>query len=217
MDSSDSYHHNLDLQKDLIGSVILIVDDSDIYASQIKTLLEQFDVNIETCQDSTAAVSKVLNQRPSLIFINSQMPKIDGIQLCKILKSHEDSKYIPTVLIMPAKDQDRALFAINSGADSFLINENLPSLLLPTVSMMMRLSKNYQEHTQLKKYKDMHKMMIDSDVELNSAKAILNSYIKLVEKSKVSKNKDKIIKLKQTSEKITNLLNKLAGIKSNNE
>lgn len=81
----------------------LVVDDEPLARERVRTLL-QGDSDIEVvgeCEDGLSAVSTILELSPDLIFLDVQMPEMDGFQVLREL----DSEHLPAVVFVTAYDQ----------------------------------------------------------------------------------------------------------------
>ncbi|MEN8144467.1 MAG: response regulator [Gemmatimonadota bacterium] len=83
----------------------LIVDDEPLARERVRTLLEG-DPDIEIvgeCEDGRSAVSTILDLAPDLVFLDVQMPEMDGFQVLRALDS--DRLRLPAVVFVTAYDQ----------------------------------------------------------------------------------------------------------------
>jgi two-component system LytT family response regulator len=81
----------------------LIVEDDPLARKRIETLLEQ-DPQIEiagACQDGEEAVDAIARLKPDLVFLDIQLPKMDGFEVLKVI----DPKSFPQVIFASAYDQ----------------------------------------------------------------------------------------------------------------
>jgi two-component system LytT family response regulator len=81
----------------------IIVDDEDLARSRIRTLLKaEADIEIvDECAHGRAAVEAILTQKPDLIFLDVQMPELDGFEVLKSL----DEEHKPAVIFVTAYDR----------------------------------------------------------------------------------------------------------------
>ncbi|MDI9347557.1 MAG: response regulator [Methylacidiphilales bacterium] len=102
-------------------SKVLVVDDSKTIRAIAGMYLKKFNVDTLFAEDGFDALSLIIKEKPSLIFVDIVMPKIDGYQLCTMIKSNQGCKEIP-VIILSSRDTvfDKAKGKI-SGCDGYLV------------------------------------------------------------------------------------------------
>ena len=93
---------------------ILIIDDDPDISGLTKVLLESHNYKVSTFGDGVSGLKEAKKNKPHLIILDIMMPNMDGINVCKSLKSDKKTKDIP-VIILTVKwldaDQKRALDA----------------------------------------------------------------------------------------------------------
>ena len=117
-------------QDKLTGSV-LVVEDSKSNQELIKLLLERFGVEVTIAEDGKEAVDKALNQQFDIIFMDIQMPNMDGYQATKLLrrKGLKTPIIALTAYAMP-EDCERC---ISAGCDDYLRKPIDNELLLTVI------------------------------------------------------------------------------------
>ncbi|EPI4820106.1 PP2C family protein-serine/threonine phosphatase [Vibrio alginolyticus] len=100
---------------------ILLVDDSKTVLLYISSALEKQGYEVLAVEDGRAAL-EVLTHRPDIQFVLSDlmMPGINGIELCRQLKSKVSERYIFFVLLSSRNDQSSIVKGIDAGADDFV-------------------------------------------------------------------------------------------------
>ena len=78
---------------------ILVVDDSPTIRKIVSMSLEGVGYKVVTAADGMEAMQLLPKCNPSLILTDISMPKIDGYQLCKLIKAHENTKTIPVIML----------------------------------------------------------------------------------------------------------------------
>ncbi|MEM7030403.1 MAG: response regulator [Chloroflexota bacterium] len=84
------------------GSV-LIVDDSPTVRKLVTLTLERHDFRVYPANDGFEALSVLGKETPDLILLDITMPKMDGYQVCKIIRENQSTKNIP-ILMLSSKD-----------------------------------------------------------------------------------------------------------------
>jgi DNA-binding response OmpR family regulator len=122
-----------------LGNLVLIADDDvDIVRFVALNLrLEGFEVVV--ANDGQDALDKALDVRPSLIVLDTMMPRMDGYEVCARLRDQWPGVQIP-VIMLTAKSlaADRAM-AFTSGADDWVTKPFDPADLVSKVKHYLRL------------------------------------------------------------------------------
>ncbi|MCK5717314.1 MAG: response regulator [Thiomargarita sp.] len=78
---------------------ILLVDDSPTQLVILAKILSQQGYHIHSAKNGRVALQDILSTVPDLIFLDIQMPDMDGYEMCQILKSNEKTRKIPIIFI----------------------------------------------------------------------------------------------------------------------
>lgn len=99
---------------------VLIVDDSGTIRKTAEAILSKEGYTVATAEDGFQAFSKIIAFKPSIIFLDIMMPRLDGYQVCSVIKSNPDFKDTP-VLMLSSKDSvfDKARGKI-AGSEYFM-------------------------------------------------------------------------------------------------
>lgn len=80
-------------------SVIAVIDDCSLFMSKVGKFLEELDHTILGIDEPMAGMGKLLDEKPKLILLDTQMPTIDGYSVCKFLRSTYCFKDVPIILL----------------------------------------------------------------------------------------------------------------------
>lgn len=82
---------------------VMVVDDSKTIRRTAETLLKKAGCEVITANDGFEALAKIADLKPSIIFIDIMMPRLDGYQTCALIKNNAMFKDIP-VIMLSSKD-----------------------------------------------------------------------------------------------------------------
>lgn len=102
------------------GPKVLVVDDSWTDLTLIATPLRESGFDVITAVDGDEAVEKVLQERPQCVVMDVILPKQNGFQLCRRLKSMEQSRDIPIILISSKNTPLDKRWGMQQGAEMYL-------------------------------------------------------------------------------------------------
>ncbi len=99
---------------------ILIADDHEISIKIFSDYLVTKGYRVSIAQNGKEAVERTKQDRPDLVLMDIQLPKMNGLEAIRCIRKDEDTRHIPiialTALVMPG-DRERCLEA---GADAYL-------------------------------------------------------------------------------------------------
>lgn len=104
----------------LAGISVLLIDDSNTIRRSGEIFLSQAGAKVVLAEDGFDGLSKVVDHKPDIIFVDVMMPRLDGYQTCALIKNHRDFKDVPVVMLT-SKDTlfDRARGKL-VGSDQYL-------------------------------------------------------------------------------------------------
>ncbi len=98
---------------------ILIVEDDELILDNIRNLLSGYS-KVDTANNGQVAYTKALQTIPDLIVSDLQMPIVNGIELCKMLRSQEKTKAIPFVIMSASGSETAKLSTLKVGALDYI-------------------------------------------------------------------------------------------------
>jgi DNA-binding response OmpR family regulator len=116
---------------------ILVIDDNFEQANILKLLIEQYGFNARFTTDSKTALEKIETFKPRLVILDLMMPEVDGLRLCKAIKSNPRIAETK-IIIYSGKlyDTDRRK-ALALGADMFLTKPTRSYILLDAIKNLL--------------------------------------------------------------------------------
>lgn len=100
---------------------LLLADDSITIQKVVELILSEEDFDIISVNDGQEALDKVNQFNPSIVLADIEMPKINGYNLCKQIKSNEKTKHIPVILLVGAFEPLNENNFKECGASDYLI------------------------------------------------------------------------------------------------
>ncbi len=119
---------------------ILVVDDNRITTKLLRRYLEANGYEAKEAYDGVECLENVDEKHPDAIVLDVMMPRLDGYETVKRLKSNEDTKDIPVVIVTALNDVSNQLKSIDAGADDFLSKPIEEKLLIAKVKLLSNLT-----------------------------------------------------------------------------
>jgi class 3 adenylate cyclase len=118
---------------------ILIVDDNAANLDIIETRLKSQGYETLTAKDGAEALARVKEALPDLVLLDLMMPKIDGFEVCRRLKSDPSLPFIPIVMVTAKADQKDIVAGLDAGGDDYLTKPVDHAALVARVRSMLRI------------------------------------------------------------------------------
>jgi two-component system chemotaxis response regulator CheY len=113
---------------------ILIVDDDPLIRKLITTTLQDVaGFALEEAGDGLAAIEAATVSRPDIVFLDYDMPRLNGIETCRRLRSDPTTADATIIMLTAMSDQPAQDRAVGAGADLFLTKPFSPLRLLRLV------------------------------------------------------------------------------------
>ena len=103
MEEHSGSEEGTELNNDLNGLKVMIIDDSATIRRSAEAMLSKEGCSVETAVDGFEALAKIAHMKPQLIFVDIMMPRLDGYQTCAIIKNNDNFKATP-VIMLTSKD-----------------------------------------------------------------------------------------------------------------
>lgn len=99
---------------------ILVADDDPLVLRSITFILQRAGFRVVTARNGREAWEQVQAERPALAMLDVMMPEMDGLELCRRIKSDEALSSVPVFLVTArAMSQERER-GLESGADDYI-------------------------------------------------------------------------------------------------
>ena len=120
------------------ASRILIVDDNQQNCELLDAYLADEGYQIEMVYDGQQTLDAVARQQPDLILLDIMMPRLSGYEVCHRLKSSEQTRAIPILMITALAEMSDIEKGIDAGADDFLTKPINKLELITRVRSLLR-------------------------------------------------------------------------------
>jgi signal transduction histidine kinase len=124
---------------------ILVVDDDPVVRSLVRATLENDGFGVIEAADGIEGCHLYRDYRPDLLLVDVVMPRMDGYELCRELRSRPDSAYVPIVVATSLDDVDSIACAYDAGATDFIPKPLNWLVLNHRVRYILRASRAFDE------------------------------------------------------------------------
>lgn len=119
-------------------ATILVVDDEKDILELVSYNLQKDGFNIETSQNGEDALEKIRSDRFDLLILDLMLPGIQGMELCKALKSDNETASIPIIMLTAKSEELDKVLGLEMGADDYITKPFSPRELVARVNAVLR-------------------------------------------------------------------------------
>ncbi len=120
---------------------ILIVDDSAVFRTSMKKMLASMNAEIILAKDGQEGLDLASQEKFDIVVSDIDMPKINGIELCRSLKQTPSTQGTPVVMVSTFDSDSDVDMGFQAGASAYLSKYEIQSRLLETVESVLSESK----------------------------------------------------------------------------
>lgn len=116
---------------------ILVAEDDEKQSRLIRIYLEREGNAVQVVADGRAALDRARSSKPDLIVLDVMLPLVDGLDVCRILRTESD---VPILLLTARTTEEDMLLGLDLGADDYLTKPYSPRELTARVRALLRRS-----------------------------------------------------------------------------
>jgi len=172
-----------DIEPDMVTAVraktkykVLVVDDDQEINNYVKQELEPY-YRVSQASNGKEALEHILAKKPDVVISDIIMPEMDGITLCRKIKSNVNINYIPVILLTAKSDDKDWAVGLDIDADAYIVKPFNPEILKKTVSNLLSNRERLKDkfHTQLEGKMDPIELKAYDDVLMEKILKIINN------------------------------------------
>lgn len=129
---------------------ILVVDDDDHLRSLLTDVLEKENFLVIASSDTDEGYKRALRSHPDLIILDIKMPRIGGIELCRLLRVENTTKNIPIIMLTVESSETDKVIGLEVGADDYITKPFSSKELIARVKSLLRRTNRAQVVESLK-------------------------------------------------------------------
>ena len=117
---------------------ILLADDEPNQIELMKFNLEKNGFLVKTAYNGEQALDMIYEKKPNVLIADWMMPKMSGIELCRILRSNKDTKLLPIIMLSARSEEADKSLGLDTGADDYISKPFSPMELVSRVKALIR-------------------------------------------------------------------------------
>ena len=119
---------------------VLLVDDNSKY---LKDALPFYGYEVTTAHDGVQALKELADKSKSfdIVLLDVMMPNMNGWQTLKEIRSNEDTKHLPVIMLTAINEEEKMVAGLKIGADDYVVKPFILPNLLARMEAVLRRSK----------------------------------------------------------------------------
>src|SRR5438309_7422637 len=120
------------------GKKIMIIEDESDVADLLTLNLRKAGFRTSTAADGVSGLQKARDDRPDFIILDLMLPKMAGLEVCKILKSDTATSHIPILMLTAKAEEIDRIVGLEFGADDYVTKPFSPREIVLRVKAILR-------------------------------------------------------------------------------
>ncbi|MEU0564027.1 response regulator transcription factor [Nonomuraea sp. NPDC005983] len=114
---------------------VLVAEDDPKQAELLRRYLEREGHEVLVVHDGRSAIDEARRVDPDLVVLDVMMPKVDGLDVCRVLRAESD---LPILMLTARSTEDDLLLGLDLGADDYVAKPYSPRELMARVRTLLR-------------------------------------------------------------------------------
>src|SRR6185503_69916 len=120
------------------GRNILIIEDESDVADLLEMALRKAGFKASTAGDGASGLQKARDNRPDFIILDLMLPKMSGLEVCRILKGDGATAHIPILMLTAKSEEIDRIVGLEFGADDYVTTRFSPRAVMLRIGVILR-------------------------------------------------------------------------------
>ncbi len=118
---------------------ILLVEDEADLVTMLTYNLEKEGFDVVSISDGENAVTKIADEAPSIVLMDWMLPKVSGVEICRLLRRRDDTRNIPVIMLTARGEESDKVKGLSYGADDYVTKPfSVPELVARIKALLRR-------------------------------------------------------------------------------
>ena len=131
------------------GTRILIIEDERDVVDLLSFNLRKAGFTVSTATDGGAGLQRARREKPAFIILDLMLPKMPGLEICKILKSDPATRQIPIMMLTAKAEEIDRIVGLEFGADDYVTKPFSPREVVLRIKAILRRAEGGAEEERL--------------------------------------------------------------------
>ena len=121
-----------------MSATVLIIEDDERIANWLKVYFERAGYSAQVTSDGESGLALARTLTPDLVVLDLMLPRLDGVQLCRILRRESD---VPIIMLTAREAHADRVIGLESGADDYIVKPFDPGEVIARAEAVLRRAK----------------------------------------------------------------------------
>lgn len=136
---------------------ILVVEDEEAILEVVSQAMKRHGFEVATCNNGDTALEMVFSLHPDIVILDIMLPKMDGWEVCRRLKSENETRDIPIIMLTARREEKDVVEGLDLGADDYMKKPFSLAELIARVKALLRRTKG----------RDLGKVLSNGQIEID--------------------------------------------------
>ncbi|MXY76459.1 MAG: response regulator transcription factor [Acidimicrobiia bacterium] len=114
---------------------VLIIEDNERIADWVRVYFERAGFSAEVAHDGESGLALARRLFPDLVILDLMLPRLDGVELCRILRSESD---VPIIMLTARETPAERIIGLESGSDDYIVKPFDPEEVVARAHAVLR-------------------------------------------------------------------------------
>lgn len=139
---------------------ILVVDDEKDLLDLIEYNLKKEGFEVLKAENGEQGIQTAREEKPDLVLLDIMMPKMDGLEVCDVLREDKDLSRIPIIFLTARSDEKTEVEGLNKGGDDYITKPISTTKLISRIKAVLR---RFDDNMESVNRLEVHDIEIDKD------------------------------------------------------
>jgi two-component system phosphate regulon response regulator PhoB len=119
-------------------NILIVEDERDVVDLLVLNLRKAGGFAVSTASDGATGLNKARSDKPAFIILDLMLPKMPGLEVCKILKSDPATRHIPIMMLTAKAEEIDRIVGLEFGADDYVTKPFSPREVILRIQAILR-------------------------------------------------------------------------------
>jgi two-component system phosphate regulon response regulator PhoB len=129
--------------------ILVVEDEKDVVDLLSLNLRKAGGFTVVSASDGAIGLGKARDEKPDLIILDLMLPKMSGLEVCKILKTDPGTRQIPVLMLTAKAEEIDRIVGLELGADDYVVKPFSPREIVLRIKAILRRGSGEQTDEQL--------------------------------------------------------------------